>query len=166
MTKRKFKEPERKNLPAGTHSPCLLEVKFERATEEKQKQVSWELKNQWRFRFTYHKPGSELHEHTAVQWCNDCDSTLGNLYAFLTDLNGGEAPEDCDPESFDGKWFCTRVRKKGDNQFRAVGADPIDGPANYNPEKDSRQVQNGEVVSAIAKDDGGAGGDEDADIPF
>ncbi len=154
---RKFKTPEVKNLPAGTHAPCQLEVTFEEATEERQKKVSWDLKDQWRFRFVLCATDTELHKHTAVQWCNDCDSTLGNLYLFLTDLNGGEAPAECDPKSYDKKWFSVRVRKKGEKQFRAAGADPCQPPADFDAEKFAQQVQN---------DEGAGGNEDDEDIPF
>jgi len=118
-----------KDLPVGTHEPCLL-MPIERHEPSEENLKKWpDLKPSWRFSFVLFAPDSEHHKSSSVRFCNDSKSKLSHLFAFLTDLNGGEPPTTFDPAAFKSKWFRVRVRQKANSEKLLVqGADPIDPP--------------------------------------
>ena len=120
---------EFKDLPVGTHEPCLL-MPIERHEPTAENLKKWpDLKPSWRFSFVLFDPNSEHHKSSSVRFCNDSSSKLSHLFAFLTDVNGGEPPTTFDPAAFRSKWYRVRVRQKPNSEkLFATGADPIDPP--------------------------------------
>ena len=151
----KFQDQVVKDLPTGNHKPCKLESVKWSEPGEKQLLKYPDMKPSFCFRFVLHDPDSDLDGHSAVRFCNETASKLGALYQFATDLNGGDEPEEFDPDTYVGKWFGIRVKKcQNSDKLRVVSADPITAPAWA---KDARPEESNGADTT----------DEDADgIPF
>jgi len=121
---------EFKNLPVGTHGPCLL-LPIERHEPTAENLKRWpDLRPSWRFSFVLNDPGGEHHEESSVRFCNDSKSKLSHLYQFVTDLLGGAPPATFNPAAFKSKWYRVQVRSKPKSEKLFVqSADPIDAPA-------------------------------------
>ena len=78
-------------LPVGTHEPCKLESITRREPSEDNLKQWPDMKPSWCFMFT-HCGNGDLVGKSAVRFCNESDSKLSHLYAFVTDLAGGVEP--------------------------------------------------------------------------
>lgn len=122
-----------------------------------------DLKPSWCFKFVLEDENSESNGQSGVRFVNHSSSKLGNLFLFCCDLNGGAALEEVDPESFVGRYFRVRVRKRPKSDKSHVqGVDPIAAPAasgNSKPAAKKTPAVNKPVESP-------AGPPDDSDIPF
>jgi hypothetical protein len=160
---RKFVDgPDRKDLPVGQHEPCRLESIKEYVPDEEVLAKFPDMKASLCFRFLMHCPDSEeLHEASAVRFCNDTMSKLGSLYAFVTDLNGGKEPAEFEEADYVGKWFRIRVRKNArSGKLSVQSADRIDPPKDLEQAADKKVK---EAVPSTVSSDNDVEGD---DIPF
>jgi len=131
--KLKFEDAEFQSLPIGSHEPCELISVDRREPDEKQLERFPDSKPYYCFKFALQDPDTELHEHEAVRMCSETTSKMGNLFAFCTDLEGGEEPEDFNPEKYTGRMYRVKVRKrKQSDKLQVESAEPLE-PADDSP---------------------------------
>jgi hypothetical protein len=122
----KFKDL--KNLPVGTHEPCKLEDITYRVPSAEDLAKWPNMKPSYCFRLV--QVGGPYDGYSAVRFCNESDSKMSHLFAFVCDLNGGKAPEEFEPSAYKGRWFRIKVRAKANNpeKLYVASADPISAP--------------------------------------
>jgi len=154
----KFKDHNEKNqesLPAGNHRHCRLESVDRHEPDEELFSKYPDMKPYLCFRFVLHDPKSEYDGFSAVRFCNETDSKLGALYAFCTDLNGGQELEEFDRDQFVDKWFDIRVKKRPkSDKLHVVAADPYDGRVYAERIKDGQSVDSEEANGKEDTDEG------------
>ena len=128
-----FEHSEFQSLPVGCHEPCELTEVTRHDPASDESGPYGPPKPYWCFKFTLRDPDKKLHEHEAVRMCSETTSKMGNLFAFCTDLEGGEEPAEFNPEKYVKHMYRIKVRKrKQSDKLQVESAEPLD-PADDSP---------------------------------